>query len=172
MLDLPAFLTLVSTAAIVAGLVFAGLQVRLAQQQRKRDSAIQLMQSFRTPEIVSGIVTIIDLPGGLSKRELQARLGDKLNDVLLLLLSLEAVGILVAKREVPIELADDFFSGPIIIGWQKLERYIRDMRAEMQVDTTCEYFQFLAEQLIKRQNSRPCPPAYVEYHDWVPRKVR
>jgi hypothetical protein len=161
-------LNLVSTIAIVAGLVFAGIQVELARQQRKRDSSIQLMQSFRTPEIVAGIAALIELPSGLSKAELQAQFGEKLNDVLLMLLSLESVGILVQKRDIPIDLAEDFFFAPTVVGWQKLKRYIEDLRREMQVDTPLEYFQFLAEQMIRRQNSRPSPPAYIAHRDWTP----
>lgn len=166
--DFSPLLNLVSTAAIVGGLIFAGLQVRLARQQRKRDSSLQLMQSFRTPEIVAGIAALIDLPAGLSKAELQTQYGDRLNDVLLLLLSLESVGILVQKREIPIELAEDFFFGPTVLGWRKLAPYIQDLRKEMAVDTPLEYFQFLAEQMIGRQSSRPSPPAYIAFRDWKP----
>ncbi len=86
MSDFQPLLNLVSTIAIVAGLVFAGIQIRLAQQQRARDSAIQLMQSFRTPEFVAGIAVLIDLPDGLSRTEIRTRLGDKFNSVLLMLL--------------------------------------------------------------------------------------
>jgi hypothetical protein len=161
-------LNLVSTIAIVAGLVFAGLQVRLAQQQRARDSAIHLMQSFRTPEFVAGIAVLIDLPDGLSRTEIRTRLGDKFNSVLLVLLSLEAVGILVQKREIPLELVEDFFTGPTLLGWRKMEKYIHDLRKEMQMDTPMEYFQFLAEQMIRRQRAQPSAPAHIAHRDWKP----
>ncbi|HEX3431343.1 MAG TPA: hypothetical protein VHT03_10685 [Rhizomicrobium sp.] len=168
MSNVSSLLEIVSTLAIVGSLIFAGVQVNLARRQRQRETAIQLMQSFRTPEIVAGITTLIDLPAGLSKADLQARYGDRLDNLLLLLLSIESVGILVQKREVPIELAEDFFFGPTITGWRKLERYILDLREELQVDTPLEYFQFLAEQMIRRQKRHPSAPAYVAYRDWRP----
>lgn len=168
MANVSSVLEIVSTLAIVGSLVFAGVQVNLARKQRQRETAIQLMQSFRTPEIVCGITTLIELPPGLSKAELQARYGDKMDNILLLLLSIESVGILVQKREMPIELAEDFFFGPTITGWRKLERYIRDIREELQVDTPLEYFQFLAEQMIRRQEQHPKPPAHIAYRDWRP----
>jgi hypothetical protein len=166
--DFLPLLNLVSTLAIVAGLIFAGWQVRLAQQQRARDSAIQLMQSFRTPEFVAGIAVLIDLPDGLSRTEIRTRLGDKFNSVLLMLLSLESVGILVQKREIPLELVEDFFTGPTLLGWRKMEKYIHDLRKEMQMDTPMEYFQFLAEQMLRRQKAHLSAPAHIAHRDWKP----
>lgn len=169
MSDSQFLLNLVSTLAIVGGLLFAGLQVRLAQKQRTRDSAIQLMQSFHTPEFVAGIVALLNLPEGLSKSELEERLGERMNDVLLLMLSFESIGILVQKREVSIELVEDFFTGPIILAWRKMNRYVEDVRKEMQMETPMEYFQFLSELVIRRQQAQPPVAAHIAYRDWKPR---
>jgi hypothetical protein len=161
-------LNVVSTLALVVSLIFASAQIRMAQRQRKRDTAVGLVQSFHTPEFVSGVAAMLELPDNLSKAELQSRFADKLDNILLMLLSLESVGILVQKREIPIDLADDFFYTPVVVGWQKLHRYIEDMRKEQGVDTPLEFFQFLVEQIARRQGTAPAVPAFIAYRDWRP----
>jgi hypothetical protein len=83
-----------------------------------------------------------------------------------MLLSLESVGILVQKREIPLELVEDFFTSPTLLGWRKMEKYIHDLRKEMQMDTPMEYFQFLAEKMLRRQKSHPSAPVYLTHRDW------
>jgi hypothetical protein len=70
-------LSLVSTLAIVAAGVFAGIQVRQLNRQRERDSALQLIHSFQTPEFVNAVDIVFDLPEGPSKSDLEGRLGSK-----------------------------------------------------------------------------------------------
>ena len=47
------YLSMISTSAIVAAGIFAGVQLRLYNKQRARESALQLVHSFRTPEFLS-----------------------------------------------------------------------------------------------------------------------
>jgi hypothetical protein len=71
-------LSLVTTLAIVAAGVFAGIQVRQFNKQRARESGWQLLHSFQTPEFVSALNIVFDLPEGLSKSDLEHRLGSEL----------------------------------------------------------------------------------------------
>ena len=74
----PGLLSLVSMPAIVAAGVFAGMQVRQLNLQRSRDSALQLSHSFQTSEFVNAVNIVFDLPDGLSRTEIETRLGDTL----------------------------------------------------------------------------------------------
>ena len=65
-------LSLVSTLAIVAAGIFAGMQVRQLNKQRARDSALQLAHSFQTPEFVNAVNIVFDLPQNLSKARSRA----------------------------------------------------------------------------------------------------
>ena len=44
-------------------------------------------------------------------------------------LTWESLGVLVFRREVTMDLVDDFFSGPILISWQKLRVYSEECAA-------------------------------------------
>jgi hypothetical protein len=74
-MDLPTLLSLISTLAVVAGLIFAGLQVRAAQQQRARESSLHLTRSFQTLEFMKATRLIMSLPDGVSKQALSDQLG-------------------------------------------------------------------------------------------------
>jgi hypothetical protein len=139
---------------------------RIAQRQRGRDALLQLIQSFRTPEFAEGITVISDLPDGLSKLDLEKQVGDKILCVRALLFSLESVGSLVRKREIPIVLVEDFFKGPVILTWRKTAQYTQDLRADLKMDTVYEYVQWMAERLLERGKTKPRVPAYVAYRDW------
>ncbi|HEX3673566.1 MAG TPA: hypothetical protein VHU87_04775, partial [Rhizomicrobium sp.] len=123
-----ALFNLVSALALVGGLVFTGLQIRAAQQQRSRETMLQLLQSFRTREFVEGMIVFADLPDGLSRAELEARVGDKLLAVRMVLFSLETIGSLVQKREIPLDLVVEYLNGPLLFAWRKAEQFTYDLR--------------------------------------------
>jgi hypothetical protein len=167
-MDFAIGLEFASTMAVVFGLLFAGWQVRLAQRQRTREAAFQLVQSLQTIEFAQAYPLIVGLPDGLSKAELEAHLGEKMPMLLYMSMSFESIGILVQRREVPVEVVEDFFTAPIIVGWNKLQRYATDLRTEAGMDTPLEYFQWIAELLTRRRSAVPTPPAYVQFRDWRP----
>jgi len=47
----------------------------------------------------------------------------------------ESLGILVHRGEVDLQMIDDFFSGPIIVSWRKLENHVLGERAEVGRET-------------------------------------
>ena len=159
-------LSIISTSAIVAAGIFAGVQLRLYNKQRARESALQLVHSFRTPEFLSAVNIVFDLPEGLSKKELEALLGDRLVHVLVAFGTFENLGILVFRREIELQLVEDFFSGVIILCGRKLGRYLVEVREAGKRQTYYEWFQWLYEQLEKRELKTPAVPAYVAFRDW------
>ena len=79
---------------------------------------------------------------------------------------MESLGILVYRREITLDLIDDYFSGPITFGWRRLSRYMNDIRKESGRETMGEWFQWLAERLQERESKAPPVPANVAFRDW------
>lgn len=165
-MPLTTILSIFSTSAIVAAGVFAGVQLRLYNKQRARESALQLVHSFRTPEFLRAVNLVFDLPEGLSKQGLEDRLGDKLVDVLVMFGTFESLGILVFRREIDIQLVEDFFSGIIILSGRKLGKYLVEVRDAGKRETYYEWAQWLYEQLEKREMRTPPVPSYIAFRDW------
>src|SRR6478735_2550112 len=122
----PEIISLVSASAIVISMVFAGIQLRYMYKQRQRDAELLLVRSFQTPDFMKGMSLVLSLPDGLSKKEIFDRVGNDKGHLLLWLGTWESLGIMVYKHEISLSTLDDYFSGPLIISWKKLQRYVED----------------------------------------------
>ncbi|HEX4822809.1 MAG TPA: hypothetical protein VFV19_00690 [Candidatus Polarisedimenticolaceae bacterium] len=165
-MTLPIVISMISTTAIVTGVFFALLQLRLMNRQRARESALQMLHSFRTPDFLEAINIVFDLPENLSRRELEERLGNKMQCILVLFGTFESLGILVYRRDIDIEMVEDFSSGILILSGRKLRRYIDEYRKTGNRETYYEWYQWLHEQVARREAANPSVPAFVAHKDW------
>ena len=165
-MTLPIVLSLISTTAIVTGVVFAMLQLLHMNRQRTRESALQMVHSFRTPEFLEAINIVFELPEGLSRREIEERIGDKVSCLLVLFGSFESLGILVYRRDIDIDMVEDFFSGVLVLSGRKLARYVDDYRKAGNRETYYEWYQWLSEQVARREAKAPSVPAFIAHRDW------
>ena len=74
--------------------------------------------------------------------------------------------MLVFRREVTLDLVDDFFSGPILLSWQKLKVYSEEWRRTLSRETGNEWFHWLAEKMMEREKFSPPVPAYIAHRTW------
>jgi len=156
----------IQAVAVVSGLGFAVYETRRYRRQRNREAAIELLRAFQTPAFAKALMLVYRLPDGLSKSEVEGRLGDDLHFVYALAATWESLGILVYRGEVSIDLVDDFFSGPIAVSWRKFRCYVLGEREETGRETIFEWFQWLAEQFARREGTIRPIPAHVQHRDW------
>jgi len=165
-MDINTILGFISTFAIVVGLFFAGVQLRQLNKQRVREYATQLLHSFQTLEFQNAAKIVFEFPEGLTKNEIEERLGDKLTSVLAMLGIFESLGLLICRREIDIRLVEDFISGLIIHSGKKFKNYLAEMRELTNRPTYYEWFQWMYEQIEKRESKTPAIPAYIEFRNW------
>jgi len=165
-MDFAPLLDLLPSLGVVAGLVFAGVELRNFRKSRERDSALQLYKTFQTPNMVRARRVVFSLPDNLGRQEIVDLLGDRLEDVYHMIQAMEGMGTLVMKREFRLQLVEDFFSGLILISWRKLKRFVEDERREMKRETIAEWFQWMAERITEREKKAAPIPGYIEYKDW------
>ena len=168
--DLANFAEVIASAAVVVGLVFAGGAVaavppRAGARGRARTAAL-----VPDPVLAQRLLLVFALPDNLSKAEVEARAGDGIAALYTLLTTWESLGILVYRGQVELAMVDDFFSGPILLSWRKLRRYVEEQRAELGRETIEEWFQWLAERMLERESRTPPVPAHIEHRDWAPPK--
>ena len=159
-------LQLAQTVMIVLGGGLALWQLRQSEQNRNRDAALQMLRSFQTAEFSRGMETMFNLPDGLDKQELEAQVGARMGDLYVVLTTLESMGVLVYRREIPIDMVDDFFSGPIVLTWRKCGPYIQALRRETGRETIAEWVQWLAERFGDMEREQEPAPAYIAHRDW------
>lgn len=157
---------IISTSAVIIGILFGILNLRNFQKMRKREAAILMLNSFQTTEFVRGLLLVFSLPDGTSKADIDALPKDDYLAFYILLGTWERLGILVYHNEISLELVDDAFSGPILISWQKLQSFVMQFRAEAQRDTGFEWFQWLVERMLERELTHSAIPAYIAHKNW------
>ena len=165
-MELSRILSLITTTAVVTGGIFGGIQLFQLKKQRAKESALQLLHSFQTPEFLRAVNLVFSLPEGLSRKEIEQRLGDNIICVLTLFGTFESLGILIFRDELELRLVEDFFSGVIILTGRKFKRYLNEVRDESYRQTYYEWFQWLYEQVEKRELKTPAVPAYVAFKSW------
>jgi len=159
----------IQAAAVVVGVGFAVYEMRRYRSERNREAAMELLHAFQTPDFAKALVLTYRLPEGLSKEQIESSLGDDLHLVYAMTTTWESIGVLVFRGEVGIDLVDDFFSGPIVVSWRKLQKYFVDERRETGRETVGEGCQWLAERFAEREGTTPPLPAHVQHRDWQPR---
>ncbi len=159
----------VQAAAVVIGVGFAVHETRRYREDRNREAAFELLHAFQTPEFAKALVLLYRLPDGLPKCEIERRLGEDVYLVNVLAGTWESLGILVQKGEVSLQLVDDFFSGPIVVSWRKMQGYYFDERRETGRETIAEWTQWLAERLMDQEGSSSPLPAHVQFRNWRPK---
>jgi len=163
-MDVSTVANLINALAVTAGVIFAAVQIRDYRRQRHRDSMSALVRSFQTPSFAHSLRRVSSLPDKATREQISALLGpDGEDDVYALLTSWEALGILLYRKQVSINLVDDFFSGPIVVSWRKLSEYVEAMRAEAKRDTYFEWVQWLAERMMERESMTPPVPAHIAH---------
>lgn len=165
-MDINSIFGLISTIAIIVGLFFAGIQLRILNRQREGEAATQLLHSFQTPEFHEAVSILVDLPENLSKMQIEERLGEKMTCMRVLFGTFESLGILIFRREIDINLVEDFFSGVILLTGKKFKNYINEVREISNRQTYYEWMQWLYEQVDKRESRTPAIPSYVEFRNW------
>jgi len=152
--------------AVIVGVVFAVIQMRQYKEAKQREIALELLRSFQTPDFAKALRAVYAMPENLDKEGIEAHAGDDMHLVYALTTTWESLGVLVFRGELSLSLVDDFFSGPITISWRKLKPYMLGEREEQRRDTIGEWFEWLADQLKRRETLVPPVPAHIAHRSW------
>jgi hypothetical protein len=160
---------MLEAVAVAIGVAFAIVQIRQFNEVRRRDAALELLHSFQTPTFAKALVLTYALPNGLTKEEIEQRLGDDFHLVYAMTTTWESLGILVYRREVPLDMVCDFFSGPIMVSWERLGAHFAAERKRIGRETIGEWFQWLRDRVAEAEEGTAPIPAHVEHRHWKPK---
>ncbi len=159
---------ILSKAAIIAAGLFAAIQLVHIKKQRSRESALQLLNSVQTPELIEAMNIVYGIPMGLTKGEIETHLSDKFPKVMHMHMQLESIGLLVFKKEIKLELVAEFMRGPILLFWGSMKNYFFETRRVNNDENYGEWVQWLAEQIEKKELKKTTKPAHIAYKNWKP----
>ena len=160
-------LDLVSAVALVVGVLFGGYQLVELRRQRRREAILALVRSFQSADFTAALGRVNSLRDGADLKTILLVLGEHGRDqVFLVGLTWESLGVLAFRREIDMTTIDDFFSGAIAISWRKLHVFVEEDRKTLGRETVWEWFQWLAEQMEARESRSTPIPAHIAHRGW------
>ena len=152
---------IIGGVAVVFAISFGYLEFQRYKAAEQREAAASLARSYQTPEMAATLRIVVELPEPINMQQYRGLPDAQKNLIWSLFCSIESIGILVSRGDLPIELVDEFFSIPIIQGWRKLVPYVEDFRRETNSPQAWEWYQWLHERLDEHHKTLPRVPAHV-----------
>jgi hypothetical protein len=153
---------------VVAGVVFAVIQIRLFRRQRLETAAIEVLRSWQSPEFTRAFCVIPQLTDGISAAKLRAQSPECESLAMIIGNTFQSFGVMVYRRIVPLALVDELLGGAVVLLWRKLATWLVDSRKEQSRETVYEWFQWLAERLQEQPGFDMLEGAHVKHRDWAP----
>jgi hypothetical protein len=156
------------TGVVILGTALIGFdQLRQARTQRRDAAAVELVRSLQDDAFLEAYRVIFGA-------EEEARLSGpdqttaNYNKAAIVLgFRFEMLGVLVFRGTIPFDIAEDLVGGFVLLAWRRLKTTTLGTRTALGWPMFLEWFQWLAEQLEKRQRLEQTP-AHLRAADWRP----
>ena len=160
----------ITMITVMAGVVFGAAELREMRSSQESQSMLQLYQTLQSPDHVRGTDYLNQLPDSLSADSMLAlaTTGPHAHEIRQVVLTFEAMGVMVYRGDVPIEWVDELFHFSIVSSWNKLKPSVIERRKRLDYPGVLEWYQWLAERLMERENRPGAVPAYEAHRDWTP----
>jgi hypothetical protein len=157
---------IIGALTIVSGLVFGWFQIRVYRMQQRDRVAINLMQTFYSPDLARAISLLQKLPDGISTVELR-KMGAEYEDAAVIVsTSFETMGLLVYKRIAKFDLVMELAGGIMTSMYRKLAVWLNDIRTEQNQPSWAEWFEWIAQMADKHKAESD--PAHKSIVGWKP----
>ena len=157
---------IIGAGSIVTGLIVGWIQIRHVRRQQRDAVAINLAQTFYSPNLAQAIALLQALPDGISLAQLRAMGPSYEQAAITVCTSFETMGLLIYKRIAPIDLVLDLAGGIVSVMRKKLHQWMEDLREEQQQPSWGEWFEWLGDQALQAKSKSA--PAHIEYKNWKP----
>lgn len=152
---------------VIGGLIFAVLQMRNFRQQRRELAAIELFRSFGNADFTRAYECVLNLPEALSTAEIETQYPGQELCLMLICTTMENIGVMTFQRIVPFRVVKNLIGSSTILLWRKLQRWVFELRENLNSPEAFEWFQWLAEKLEECADPNELP-AYEAYKSWKP----
>jgi hypothetical protein len=153
-LDIASISAIVAAFGVIVGVVFTVLELRNLIKQRQTDLVIRLYSTM----------------GSSSFQEVWEKTRDRqyegfksyetkygFREVNQLGIFFEGIGVLLHRKLIDIDLVDDLFTAPVKMQWESTKALVKDYRKERNLPTMFEYFEYLYNEMQKREQTLAQP---------------
>ena len=165
-IDLASVLNLVSTAAIVGALVFTALQVRAANNARRDQGAVVIIQTTQDSKWIEALNLVSTLPENATVEYIHEQ-GEAMERALFELgIRLEPVGYMVFCRIITLQAVDDLIGGVAMVIWSRAKEWTGEYRKSSNNPKFNEWVEWLADRITERRKQLQPEPAPRQYRNW------
>ena len=161
---------IVGSLAIVIGGIFAVVQLNEFREQRRQAAVVELVRSFSEPAHANAVNLLQELPDGVSAELLRSKGRDYERAATMIAVTYETIGLLVFREMASFAMVQELTGGLTVVMWRKLRTWVETVRKEQGHRSFAEWFQWLAEQLLRESSNKEANPAHERYVDWRPRE--
>lgn len=160
--ELSAALNLVTTLAVVLGVVFALVQLRQATRLRRDYAAVDIVRTVQTQEVRSAVGRILKLPDNVDPETIR---NDPvlLKDALAVDSACEMWGCMVYENVVDHRMLDRMVGGWVRGTWRRLGRWVEAERAATRIPNVGEWWQWLYERIESDPDPGKAVGAHIAY---------
>jgi len=155
--------------AILAGGIFAVIQLNEFREQRRQAAAVELVRSFSEPAHANAVNLLQELPDGASAELLRSKGREYERAATMIAITYETMGVLVFRRMASFAMVRELTGGLTVVMWRKLGVWVNTVRQEQGHRSFAEWFQWLADRLARESAEKEAHPAHEKYADWRPR---
>lgn len=163
--DVANIVEIIGILAIIFGIVFGMLQLKLHRKQSRDMAIVELARSFEDPDFTEAYVLVTSLDADISDEELRSQGPEYVAAAMRVGWKFETVGVLIYKRVVPMDAMADLVGGFSLKVWSILGEWAQEMRQKENQPEFFEWYQWLVERLEERGESTR-DPAYEAKRSW------
>ncbi len=146
---------IIGAGSIITGLIVGLFQIRQFRVQQRDAVAINLAQTFYSPDLASAISLLQNVPDGISLEAMRQKGDDYHQAAITISTSFETMGLLVHKGIAPMELVMDLAGGIVSTMSRKLAQWQQDLRQEQQQPSWGEWFEWLGDKAREIKDAEP-----------------
>jgi hypothetical protein len=162
MIDLNLISDLVTTLAVVIGVIFGLMQVRQAMRTRRDHAAVDIVRTVQIQEVRRAFARILKLPDDADPALIRS--DPALLDAAMAVDSAcETWGSMVFENVVDHQMLDRMVGGWVRSGWRRLRRWVEAEREENRNPNVGEWWQWLYERLEADPDPGKAQGAHIAY---------
>ena len=147
-LDVQTVSIVIASAGVLAGVIYYALEIRHQTRIRQMDLVMSLFSTFDSNEFQEEYIKFLDLEttdyNDFAKTQ-------SLKGLFKVFPFFEAVGILLNRKMVSIDLVEQMYSQSIQIMWEKSRPILQGLRKKYNQPKWGEWFEYLYNEVQKRE---------------------
>ena len=163
MIDLGTISDLVTTLAVVFGVIFGLVQLRQATRSRRDHAAVDIVRTVQSQEVRQAVGRILALPDDADPDQIRSD-PQLLAAALTVDSACEMWGCMVFERVVDHRMLDRMVGGWVRGTWRRLRLWVESERVENRNPNVGEWWQWLYERIEADPDPGKLKGAHIAYH--------